>query len=60
MLDHHLHAASQTNFSVIKQIDKYVCDMASDYQMLEECERHTIVRHIIQYVCVCLYLFTYV
>lgn len=56
MLDRHLHAASQTNFSVIKQIDKYVCDMASDYQMLEECERHTIVRHIIQYVCVCLYI----
>lgn len=51
-------ATPQTKFSVIKAIDKFVCDVASDYQMLEECKRHTMARHIIQcgWVCVCIYI----
>lgn len=56
MLGCQLHATSQTNFLVIKQIDKCVRDMASDYQMLEECKRHTIARHIIQCVCASVYI----
>lgn len=33
-----------------------MCDMASDYQMLEECKRHTITKHLIQWVCMSVYI----